>query len=300
MTKKLLIVSLITLFTLMKGAAQSADNDLLVTMPVPPENLERLDERSTYIVEKYWDTFNPKSSFSSLARLQHTMDNFFGVAIYADANVVHTAIDRLIEKVAKAKADNLVTLAQMAEVCVYSDSADYISEEIYYPFVKAVATNKKVKNAQKARYAAQYKQLSNSQKDMVPADFTFTRPDGTTGTLSQVTTPFTVLFFYDPECLDCRLAKAQLSADYAIPTLIDSGQFTVMAIYPGEATDEWREDAKSLPENWVIGAWPEADTLFTMRKQPQFYVLDKHHKIIAKDIPVENIINTFGQYVKVL
>lgn len=271
--------------------------DLLVTMPVPPSTLERLDERSGYIIQHFWDTFNPKSSFSNLQALDRTMGQFFGIAPYAPAEDVHASIDHLIAIVGKAKADNLVTLAEIAERHVYGDTADIHSEELLYPFVKAVATTKKVKSPLKARYTAIYKQLDNSQIGMIPADFTYTRPDGTTGTLSENKTPYTLLFFYDPDCLDCRMAKARLSADIALPALIDNGQLSIMAIYPDEPTAEWREDAKGLPANWIVGAYPEADQHFTMEMTPEIYFLDKEHKILAKDILTDNILSTFSRYI---
>ena len=175
-------------------------SDLLVTMPVPPENLERLDERSGYIVENYWKTFNPKSSFSSLDRLGNTMEQFFNFTPYAPAETVHRSIDYLINIVGKAKPDNLVTLASMAERYIYADTADWYSEELYFPFVKAVADTKKIKNPLKARYKAQYEQLLNSQIDTIPADFTYTTPDGGTATFYGSKAPYTLLFFYDPDC----------------------------------------------------------------------------------------------------
>lgn len=293
--KKITLFILSTIITL--GVRAQAVPELLVTMPTPPDNIERLDERCTYIVDRYWDTFNPKSSFSSLDRLDRTMEQFFSIAPYANAQAVHTAIDRLIEKVGKAKADNLVVLARYAEKWTQSDSAEYVSDEVYFPFVRAVATNKKVKSPEKARYALQYKQLSNSQKGMKPADFAFTRPDGTVGHLSEANTPYTLLFFYDPECTDCRLAKARLAADMVIPALIRNGSLTLMAIYPGDTTDEWRKDALTLPKEWTVGAYPEADSNFTMHLQPQYYFLDKDHTILVKDIPTDNILKAFSQFI---
>ena len=61
-------------------AAQKApaDPNLLVTMPSPPDRLTTQSQRCNYIVDNYWKTFNPKSSFSSQERLNHTLGTFFG------------------------------------------------------------------------------------------------------------------------------------------------------------------------------------------------------------------------------
>jgi len=105
-------------------------------------------------------------------------------------------------------------------------------------------------------------------------------------------------FFYDPDCIDCRMAKARLAADYSIEKLIEANELAIMAIYPGEADAEWREDAKQLPETWIVGAYPEADRKFTMRVQPEIYYLDKERNVRTKDVAVDNILSAFKQVVK--
>lgn len=290
--KKILTISfLLILAFAMHGQQKSG---LLVEMPVPPSSIEGLTQRSNFIVDKFWDTFNPKSSFSNLEGLKYTLSQFFSVAPYASADTVHASIDKLLAKVAKAKPDNLLPLARLAEELVASDSADYISEELYFPFVQAVATNKKVKGAEKSRYIMQFRQLDNSMTGRTAADFSFTRPDGSTGNFSDIKTQHILLFFYDPDCTDCRIAKARMAADIAVPTFINAGLLTVMAIYPGEPDDVWCKDAAGLPESWVVGAWPEADTYFTMRNQPEIYYIDNTHRIRVKGVAVDNILNTFN------
>lgn len=295
---KKFVAIICSLLLAINASAQEADKELLVTMPVVPSSLTSLQSRSSYIIDKYWDTFNPKSSFSSLSRLDHTLDQFFSIAPYANADTVHASIHKLVEKVGKAKADNLVVLARIAESKVASDTSEYISEEIYFPFVEAVATNKKVKTAEKARYVAHYNQLNNSMVGKQIADFEFTRPDGSKGQMSDVKSDHVILFFYEPDCSDCRMAKARLAADIAIPTYVNAGILTVMAIYPGEADDAFVEGAKDLPENWVVAAYPDADKYFTMRAKPQFYYLNNTNGIrtvSAKDMPVDNILLAFNQ-----
>ncbi len=298
---KKLFAAVCALLLAFTASAQQPDKNLLITMPVPPSSMTTLQSRSSYIIDKYWDTFNPKSSFSSLGRLDYTLEQFFSIAPYASADTVYASIGKLVDKVNKAKPDNLVVLARIAEGKIAADTSEYISEEIYLPFVEAVATNKKVKSPEKARYVSQYQQLKNSMVGRQIADFEFTRPDGTKGHISDVKANNIILFFYDPDCSDCRLAKARLAADIAVPTYINAGALAVVAIYPGEPDAAFKDGAKDLPENWVVGAYPDADRYFTMRTQPQFYYLDNtdgRRKVSAKDIPVDNILMAFNEILK--
>lgn len=279
-----------------KAIAQTdkADPDLLVTMPVPPESLKRLDQRCNYIIYDYWNTFNPKSSFSSLSRLNHTLDTFFGLTPFATADTVHIAIDKLIDMVQKARPQNLLELARQAEQLTYCDTARYASEELYYPFVKAIANNKKASGPERDRYLHQFRQLDNSRLGATVADFEFTRPDGTKGRLSDVGTGHILLFFYDPDCTDCSLAKARLDADISISNLIKHNILTVLAIYPGEPDKAWQASAASMPEGWVVGAYPDADRVFTLDNQPEIYYLDRTRKVQAKDCTTDNILQAFA------
>jgi hypothetical protein len=281
------------------GLAATAQNtsNLLVEMPKAPESITRLDQRCNYIISRYWDKFNPKSSFSSLERLDNTFGQFISLTPYATADTVHMAVDHLISVVQKAKPENLLTLAKIAEKWVYADTAEYLSEELYFPFIEAIVKDKKAKGPERARFQAQYDQLLNSRVGVKVNSLSYTKIDGTTGSLNDVTAPHVLLFFYDPECTDCRFAKARLSADFSLQTLIDNNIVAVMAIYPGDADEDWREDAKSLPESWIVGANPEIDHKFTMRYQPEIYYLDAERTIRVKDVAVDNILNTFKQFI---
>jgi hypothetical protein len=276
--------------------AHAQNTDLLVEVPKVPENITRLDERCNYIVSKYWERCNIKSAFSSLHRLDATLGQFLDFTPYATADTVHMAIDNLIKSVEKTGAENVLKLGRLAEKWTYADSAEYLSEELYYPFCEAVAKNKKIKGAEKARFEAQYKQLTNSRAGVQNPMLQFTRPDGTVGTLADITAPHVLLFFMDPECSDCRLAKIRLNADYAIDALVKNNILAIVAIYPGENDDAWKEYAAELPAEWSVGYWPEAETYFTMDSTPMLYYLDPDRIIKVKNIAVDNVLTAFKQF----
>lgn len=279
------------------GYAQSANvgeaPSLLVTMPTPPDRLTRLDERCNYIIDNYWKTFNPKSSFSSLERLDHTLGTFFTFTPYATADTVHQAIDYLIANVEKASPNNLITLAHYAEKWCGADTSEYASEELYYPFVRAVALNKKAKGAERSHFEHQFKQMEASRTGVVVPDFSFVTPDGKRMNLADITAPHVLLFFYSPDCIDCSLAKARLSADYVIQYMIRHNLLSIVALYPGAPDGQWRDGAASMPKDWVTGAMPDADDIFNIRHQPEIIYLDSARRVQAKNVQVDNIIRAF-------
>ncbi len=292
-----LIVTGITPFVSAQTQAEDDTDDgveLLVPIPEPPKSIARLDERCNYILDHFWDNYNFKNAFSSRKRFDKTFGQYMSFMPYATADTVHMSINRMIKGVEKAKPQYLLDLCEMAEKWTYTDSAEYQSEEIYMPFLEAVATNKKVKGPEKARYEAQYKKLSYSRVGANVGDFAFTCPDGTSKAIKDVETPHILLMFVDPDCIDCRLAKARLDADYVIKAFIDNKLLTIVAIYVGEPTDaDWQAEAASMPEHWVVGAAPDADMLFDIKGSPSVYYIDSNHDVKVKNVAVDNILAAF-------
>lgn len=292
------ILALVFAVVLAAGAARAqapgvpVDPDLLVTMPVPPDKMTSLTERCNYLVDNYWKTFNPKSSFSAVKRLDHTLGIFFSFTPYATRDTVHTAINLLIDQVAKAKPQNLLELAKLAEGWTFADTAEYRSDELYFPFVKAIAENKKAKGPERDRFVFQYNQLLGSRLHHQAPDLELTLRDGTKKKFSEVKADHIILMFFDPECDDCRAAKTRLDADFTISTLVRRGEAAIVAVYTGDDPD-WAEKA-NMPESWVVGACPDADRKYTMSYEPEIYYITGDDRIIqAKDLNAGQLIEAF-------
>lgn len=261
--------------------------------PTPPEALTTLSQRTNYLVEHFWERCNLKSAFSSRAKLAEAFRDYVSFMPYASADTVHASIIELINGV-KGDKKNLLTLGEIAEATLYSDTAEVLSDELYIPFAKAIADNKKIPAAARARFEHQARVLTNSQVGATAPALTFETPEGGKSDLSKVDSPYTLLFFNDPECEDCTLTRVRLAADFNTRQLIDKGVLKIVSIYPDEPSEEWKNNCKTYPETWVIGASPEADDLFDMRHAPVMYFLDKNHKILAKNILIDNVINAFA------
>lgn len=261
--------------------------------PSPPEALTTLSQRTNYLVEHFWDRCNLKSAFSSRAKLAVAFRDYVSFMPYASSDTVHASIAQLIDKVKKDKK-NLLTLGEIAEATLYSDSAEVLSDELYIPFAAAVAANKKIPAASRARFEHQARVLANSQLGAVAPALPFVTIDGNKSDLSKVETPYILLFFNDPDCDDCLFVKARLAADYNTRQLIDKNILKIVSIYPDAPSDEWKEGAALYPESWIVGASEEADETFDMRRAPVMYFLDKDRKILAKNMVIDNVISAFG------
>ena len=285
---------LIAIAILVPSLQMQADQTLL-PYPEAPESLQTMDQKCSYVIEHFWDRCNINQAFSTRTKLQQAFNDYIQIVPYANADVVHKSVDQLIEKV-KKNPKNLLALAEMAEGVMYSDTAHIVCDEVYYPFAKAVADNKKIKSAEKARFVAHARILGGSQVGMTAPDFTYTSPDGTTHKFSELAPSYVILFFNDPDCADCMMARVRLAADYNINQFIKRGQLNIVSIYPGDPTDEeWIEGSKRLPDNWIAGASSEVDQLYDMRRQPVIYYLNTKHNILSKSMTVDQLLNAFRE-----
>lgn len=296
--RSVFVAAMVLMLFLSPQVVKAQSVQLLVDVPVPPEQISRLDERSNYIVDNFWKRLNFKGAFSAKDRMEATLGQFFSVVPYASADTVFAAIDFLIKGVEKADAKNLVPLAAMAEHLCGTDTSEYASEQLMLPFAQAVANSKKVKGPEKERYAAMAKRMANSRLRVAPADFTFVSPDGTTSHFNDVTQPTVLLFFYDPESFESRLARTRLGSNFVIKTLSENNMLKVVAIYPGEPTQAWKDDIDNLPDLWVIGAAPGIDEYFSIKRNPQMYFLNEDRIITDKDFGVDAILMYFDQFLK--
>ena len=289
--KHFLLIAIAILVPTFRSLADSP----LFPYPEAPETLGTMEEKCSYVIEHFWDRCNINQAFSSRTKMQQAFNDYIQIVPYANAETVHKSVDALIAKVAK-NPKNLMVLAEMAEGLMYSDTARIICDEVYYPFAKAVADNKKIKDADKARFISQAKILGGSQVGMVAPDFTYVAPDGTKHNFSELPAGYVILFFNDPDCSDCMMARVRLSADYNIKQFIDRGQLHILSIYPGDPADEeWKEVVSRLPDNWILGACADIDQLYDMRNPPVIYYINRKHKILSKSMTVDQLLNAFRE-----
>lgn len=292
---KELLYRLILVFAVAISACtgvQAASGDLFI-YPTAPDTMQRLQPRCDYIVTRFWDRCNFGTAFRAPQRLNAAFGDWVEIMPHATADTVYAAVDRLIKRFEK-KGPEILALAEMAENWLYSDTARIISPEVYLPFAKAAATHKKIDKASRARYAAQVKVIESSSVGANVPAVPVIYADGTKGTFDQVQGGSILMFFNDPDCMDCTLARIRLSADPNTRELIERGELTVASIYAGDTEDEgWEKARADADPAWRVMAMPTADEYFDLSATPAFYFLNSRHKVLASQMDIDYLLNAF-------
>ncbi|BDC99044.1 DUF5106 domain-containing protein [Persicobacter psychrovividus] len=124
-------------------------------------------------------------------------------------------------------------------------------------------------------------------------------PEGNELSLDEHNAPYTVLFFYDPDCGHCK-KETPIALD-AFHELRDQG-IEFWGITTVTDTEKWHQFIEERGLDWINGEDPYVQSNFRydydIRTTPMIYVLDKDKKIIAKKIAAENIVKFIQMYQK--
>ncbi len=111
--------------------------------------------------------------------------------------------------------------------------------------------------------------------------------------LWELDAPYTVLFFWEPNCGFCKKAIPKL---WNLYQQYKNKGLTVMAIYIYDKKDEWKnfvEEHNYIDDHWINSWDPHQLTNFRVNydvySTPVIYVVDKNKKIIAKRLDVKNL-----------
>lgn len=274
------------------------ESDAATPFPYPtvPDTISTLTGRADYFVTHFWDKADMKRIFSNRQNVKAAFGDYIAMMPHAERDVASQSINALLQQLSKQPKD-LSFIAETAQGMLYSDTARFWSDELMLPFATAAAKNKKVDEGTRLRMQRIASILENNRPGHYAPNPKMTLTDGT---VTDVYTPddnisYQVLFFNDPDCSECNMARMKLDADYLTSRLINAGIVKIISIYPGEIDDDFERIAARFPEKWTIGANPDADLIYDLRTQPCFYLLTGQGYIVDKNIPVENILNIFSR-----
>jgi peroxiredoxin len=122
---------------------------------------------------------------------------------------------------------------------------------------------------------------------MTGQDVRANNPNGVSKSLYDMKTPITVLFIYNPDCEHCQKEAPEIRAFYDKWKSKGVGVFSIAA--NAKNRQEWLDFRAKYNVNWDTDV---IDPQLTSRYHekyfiditPEIYVLDKNHKIIAKNL----------------
>lgn len=291
---KLFIMSVLMLVCL----GQPAKAESYFPYPIVPDSVATFQGRCNYLADHFWDFCEMSKAFSAKQKMADELKIFLSVMANAEPEAGVRGVKKLMAKLEKQPKDQLF-MATVAEGHLFGDTADLWIDELYLPFAEAVASNKRISKAEKARFVNQADVLRKSLVGNPAPSVPYTLRDGSKGDLQKDSADVIIVFFNDPDCSDCNMARLRLDADISMNELISEGKVKVVAISVCDADDEWRAAAERFPDTWRVGASPDADLNIDLRAgTPDFYILGRKGAIRYKHLNIDQVLDVARQLKK--
>lgn len=261
-------------------------------VPKPPAMVAGENEMYKYFATHYWDNFD----FNDLTWIADTttLEGHF----YAWTQVLQRIPEQRAAELAgafigkaQAQPQMLLRLASVAEYHFGHPNSPFRNEELYIPVLKAVIAAPDLDMAYKLSPQAKLKTAMKNRPGTVAANFAYTTADGKTHRLHQAasSSAYTLLYFYDPDCEECRHTTQQIGTS----EVIASRRLQVVAIYADEEVGLWRAHLPKMPTRWTVGYNPtqtiNRHNLYDLRAIPCLYLLDKQKRVVLKDARINEV-----------
>lgn len=272
------------------AAAQEQTNSESFPMITIPESITAPLERAAYLSEHYWE----KADFNTLTDVQ--LDEGFTNMVSLFSLLTVEQLDKSWEaavKCAEKSKTGVARLLAVADKHLYSISSPLYNELAYSSLLRKALVSKKIKKDAKAPYQAQLVMLEMNKPGSPAVDLDLTLVDGSKAKLSDVNSAATILYFYTPGDMNCRLERFRLSQARLISYLERAGGVKIVAIYPGGDQALWDKYKSEISSSWVNAYDPSGkimkDNLYDLRALPRIYLLDDKKNVLLKNVTAEQV-----------
>lgn len=282
-----------------KGKSQQETQKEKETVPVfetvtVPNVITDPQDRADYIIDRYWNKFD----FTDTTYIHFpavTEQAFSNYLMFLSHATPEKSISSIRSMLQKAETDSLMFayFTDLYERYLYDPNSPMRNEEFFIPVLETILASPTVSEVNKIRPAHLLEIARKNRVGEKAIDFTYALADGKTGTLYNLRSEYLILYFFNPDCEACRVMTHQLANSPVINELIKNKHLKILAVYPDESPDEWKNHITQLPKIWINSYDPaialKNDELYDLRAIPNLYLLDKNKVVVLKDAPFERV-----------
>lgn len=276
-----------------------------IVLPEIPPTLVSEQDRIYYLLQHYWDSMDftdttyvhhPDITEQSLVdyidllnrtenpeRVKKVMDQFFVQAAMDSSGVLFHYIIEVLTRYLR-------------------DPNSPLRNETNYAFVVENILNGNYpqltqEDKEKARFDLSL--IEKNKRGTIATDFDYTLLSGGKSSLHRLKVPYTLLFFYEPDCSGCKEYVEWLRQEDSFNSLVNQGTLKVLTLYVEDDLESWRKNAINLPSSW-IKAYDEKgvilqNDLYHLEASPTLYLLDTQKKVILKDAALNELFHWINQ-----
>lgn len=259
-----------------------------IRLPDIPVILQTPQDRADYLVQHYWDNydFNDTTLLSNQNITEQAFSNFLSILPYAPYASVNHGINKLMTSAAQCQTTYHYFMKLSAKY-LYEPNSPFHNEEFYIPFLQHIVSVSFLSETEKTTPKFRLEMALKNRVGEPATNLLFeTRQGHHTSLKKTITTPFTLLIFYDPDCDNCITTQKELKANETLTELIRTKQLAIIAIYAEGDHKEWDRTKASMPSNWTVccdESRIDDHQLYDLKAMPTLYLLDNHMNVLLKD-----------------
>lgn len=261
----------------------------LLRMKRPVEDISQITTRDEYdhYIKHYWDDFN--FAIGEDVDLYDESDLYAAFANYVMV-IPPAKADSLLRSLmhrAASSREVLDLFAQISRDILYDPNAPTRNDEYYQSVLEAMLESELLDEYDRIAPESDLHYVRQNRRGERANDFTYTLPDGSQHRLHNLKAEYTILMFNNPGCEMCRMIIDLIERSEIIDTLRKSHDIKVVAIYPDEDVEAWREYLGSMPEWWICGHDAEqritTERKYDLKAIPSLYLLDADKRVLIRD-----------------
>lgn len=278
--------ALIVLMTFVIGLTAQTNFPL----PQIPESIAQPEVRLSYLLNHFWDNYQ----FSDTTQVNQDLGeqgfaDFLNLLGYGNDEINDQATKTFFEQAFKSRWGK-AHYSQLINHYLDNPNSPLRNDGIYVHFLRNIRPYFANDAATRERYAFKLKQAKKNLPGQLATDFSYTERSGKQGKMSGLQAKFTLLFFHDPDCENCKRI---------MPLAVQERQLQrqdlkVLLIYADKDYDAWKKDIHTYPANWIDAYSPNGEIMqkliYYVPATPSFYLLDADKKVILKDASLDTVL----------
>lgn len=270
--------------------AQKRGDTKVFRLPDVPVTLTAPEDRAAYLSLHYWDHFDFADT-TLISRPEITEQAFVDfISILPYTPKAQEAVDTLFNR-ALAEKEMLYHFIELGDKYLYEPNSPMHDEQLHILVLRALVDNPRLDETDKIRPRHLLEMALKNRPGDVATDFAVTCRDGKRKCLSEIKAEYTLLYFNDPDCEDCRRVKEQLASSPTVNRLLESGRLKLLSVCVEGKTAAWEKT--TFPASWIdgydAGQRLTRERMYDLKAMPTLYLLDAGKRVILKDAPVERI-----------
>ncbi len=256
--------------------------------PEVPLVLTDAQARADYLALHWWDSaclFNSSITIDT-TMIESALPDWLDVLHYTSDEGLGKAVDHIATQTACRK-EVYRLLYDLVERYLYDPNSPMRDEELFDRILARIEASPSLDEADKVRPRFLRGQLAMNRPGTRAADFVYELPSGKRSSLSGIGAEYLILYFYNPDCHECRTLRGQLAGSPAVAALTARGRLKILALYPDKDLAAWRRYQSDIPAGWINAFDPHGrvkDELYAIRAIPTLYLLGRDKTVVLKDV----------------